>query len=309
MWRGLILFALLSITRADWGTRVNLDRPEGQRSFWVFEPKGYNGATSLPLVVWLHGLTGSHTNAFLFSVVSTAYARGYILVAGEGTTSSSNLTKTSSPPWTTKLGWNAGVCCGVEVDDVEYIKEVVALTKSRWNVDKTRVFAAGFSNGAMLTERLACETGDKIFAAYASCAGAVMVTPGLEEGSKACDASFGNSSVSYLHLHGMADAVVPWLGNSTYKMPDITKNFKGWLSRLECQGDSSVTIPSEAYSVTRNTKCRDGHVAELVATKEGPHMWWEPNLPSFLFGKWPDVDVSKYVFTFFNTVASNKNAK
>src|SRR6202034_4418342 len=61
------------------------------------------------------------------------------------------------------LGWNAGGgCCGQpaqnNVDDVSYIKGAVSYLIQKYALDPRRVFGLGHSNGAMMTQRLICET-------------------------------------------------------------------------------------------------------------------------------------------------------
>ncbi len=61
------------------------------------------------------------------------------------------------------LAWNAGGgCCGQpaknNVDDVAYITGAVSYLARKYGVDKERIFGMGHSNGAMMTQRLMCET-------------------------------------------------------------------------------------------------------------------------------------------------------
>ena len=55
--------------------------------------------------------------------------------------------------------WNAAGCCGAavdaQVDDVGFVRGVIAWAKERASVSK--VFAIGHSNGAMMSWRLLCE--------------------------------------------------------------------------------------------------------------------------------------------------------
>ena len=60
--------------------------------------------------------------------------------------------------------WNAGSCCGGAVrnniDDVGFIREVIARMERQASVDPGRIFATGMSNGAMMSWRLACELSE-----------------------------------------------------------------------------------------------------------------------------------------------------
>ena len=52
------------------------------------------------------------------------------------------------------------------MDDVKFIRELVADVESRHSVDKSRVYAMGQSSGGMMSDLLAYTAGD-IFAAVA----------------------------------------------------------------------------------------------------------------------------------------------
>ena len=52
--------------------------------------------------------------------------------------------------------------------DVAWLREVVADVSAGWCVDPHRVYAEGYSNGAMMVERLACDMPDVIAAVAAS---------------------------------------------------------------------------------------------------------------------------------------------
>src|SRR4029453_13636739 len=52
--------------------------------------------------------------------------------------------------------WNANICCGNgEIDDVGFIRAVVAAVSAETNVDASRVYATGLSNGGAMSQRLA----------------------------------------------------------------------------------------------------------------------------------------------------------
>src|SRR3546814_3263586 len=70
--------------------------------------------------------------------------------------------------------WNAGSCCAKpmkeKIDDVGFVRAVIADVKHRYKIDATRIYGTGFSNGAMLLHRIACDAPDT-FAAIAPVSG------------------------------------------------------------------------------------------------------------------------------------------
>jgi len=76
------------------------------------------------------------------------------------------------------LTWNAGTCCGSaaagQVDDVGFVRALLDDLAARQPYDRTRVYATGLSNGAMMSYRLAAELSDRI-AAVAPVAGSMVL--------------------------------------------------------------------------------------------------------------------------------------
>jgi polyhydroxybutyrate depolymerase len=91
---------------------------------------------------------------------------GFVLVMPNGT----RITPTSP-----QRTWNAGggsagwLCvsgngCSTRVDDMSYLRSVLAHVKRWMHVEEKAVFATGLSNGAALAHRMACEMADQITA-------------------------------------------------------------------------------------------------------------------------------------------------
>ncbi len=96
--------------------------------------------------------------------------------------------------------FDAGVCCGpakrLGVDDVGFVRDLLGHLATRYDMDPSRVYATGISNGGLLAYRLACELPD-VFAAVAPVAATLVGE---------CDPS---SPVSILHIHGLRDRNIP----------------------------------------------------------------------------------------------------
>jgi polyhydroxybutyrate depolymerase len=104
------------------------------------------------------------------------------------------------------LGWNAGGgCCGLSaqngIDDGTYIQGAVADLEARYGIDPARVYGMGHSNGAMMTQRLMCET--TLYAA------AVAISGPLNLPATACPDARGKR---ILAIHGANDRNVPIAG-------------------------------------------------------------------------------------------------
>lgn len=110
------------------------------------------------MVVILHGGMGNANH--IFSVIGEQFKDA----ADEGGFVVAYLNGSAA----TRVGgeyhaWNAGgECCGQPfekgVDDIAYISRAVSYLADKYGVDKSKVFGMGHSNGAMMTQRLMCET-------------------------------------------------------------------------------------------------------------------------------------------------------
>lgn len=200
---GLCL-ALAAGASARAGTLVN-GRFDGRAEI-VFLPSQMPRPGQRALVVVLHGALG---NAGLIegrraevplNMDAMAQTQGFIVAYLNGTP----VTRRFGPNF---LGWNAGGCCGVPaaegVDDVAYIQGAVHDLIRRYGIDPARVFGMGHSNGAMMTERMLCET--TLYAA------GIAISGPLDIPVETCPSARGRR---VLAIHGAADETVPVAGGT-----------------------------------------------------------------------------------------------
>jgi poly(3-hydroxybutyrate) depolymerase len=177
----------------------------GGRSLMVYVPSQLPPSGTRALVVVLHGGMGSAQRIESgasengLNMDSAAEKYGFVVAYLNGTP----VTKFMGGD---KLGWNAGGgCCGQpaenNVDDVGYVERAVAYLAGKYGADRSRIYGMGHSNGAMMTERLMCET--KLYAAAMAISGPLN----LETGS--CPAARGRR---ILAIHGADDENVPIAG-------------------------------------------------------------------------------------------------
>lgn len=160
------------------------------RQYQISIPAGLVGAA--PYVVALHGYAQGVASARAQqNWEALAPARHFVVVYGVGQPNAS---------------WNAGQCCSTAVsshrDDSLYLAELLRLVPSEWALNPHRIYLAGFSNGAMMAYRYACEHPGQI--------AAIGVVAGTNEAS--CTPGPGTGAVAIRHIHGAADSTVPYYG-------------------------------------------------------------------------------------------------
>jgi polyhydroxybutyrate depolymerase len=215
-----------------------------------------------PLVIALHG-GGGDAEYLEMALHLEAKARrsGFILVYPEGTGRFRDRL----------LTWNAHNCCGYarekNVDDVGFIRELIAAMKKDFNVDPARVYVTGLSNGGMMAYRLGCELSDQI-AAIAPVAGAL-------NGDCA-----PTHPISVIIFHGTADQHVLFDGGAPRKTFRLTNRVDRsvqyavdfWVKQNGCEGEPTRATKGHVRSSLWG-KCRAGTAVALYVVEGGGHCW------------------------------------
>lgn len=129
-----------------------------RRKVFYYVPTGLPAERTVPLVVALHGGLSKPRNIRLRSGLDDLAEREKLIaVYPQGNGLLGKL-----------LHWNAGVCCGKAVDkgidDAAFVMAVIDRLAQFLPVDRSRVYVYGFSNGAMLSYKIAAEYPDRIAA-------------------------------------------------------------------------------------------------------------------------------------------------
>jgi polyhydroxybutyrate depolymerase len=215
----------------------------GPRPVTVHVPPGYDPATPTPLLILLHGYTatGSVQDAY-FGLQPVADARGIIYAFPDGTIDANN-----SP------FWNAtDACCnffGSDVDDVAYLLGLIDEIQTRVNVDPSRIYFVGHSNGGFMSYRLACEASDRI-AAIVSLAGASFAD------TADCDAP---APLSVLQIHGDMDDTIVTPAMSTGMTTDIDSSIDGDETTIDAYANCDAGYDVELWTIPGG-----GHIPTLA---------------------------------------------
>jgi polyhydroxybutyrate depolymerase len=219
------------------------------RSYDVYVPATYVRTSPMPLVIDMHGYTSSkESQQGVSGFRQKADQAGFIVAWPQGTGNS----------------WNGYGCCGSaqgSVDDVGFIRAVVNDISVRANVDHSRVYATGISNGGVMSHRLACEAAD-VFAAVAP------VSFPLNISASSCTPV---RPITVVHFHGLSDDTVPYNGGGLIGAQSAANSFNARKTVAQCTGSPVVVDLGSGQSCQTYTSCAQGaHIS--LCSLNGEHV-------------------------------------
>lgn len=247
-----------------------------KRRYDVYLPEGYNTIKAAPVVIYLHGGGGNVSGARNDGWVETADSQGFVLVSPAGTGEDPKRLLT----WNAG-SWSTGSCCGYayenHIDDVGFIAQLIETLPTKFNVDTSRIYITGISNGGMLAYRLACELADKIAAV------AVVAPPAIPAD---CQPS---RPVPVMHIHGTADPCVPYDGgpggkcirdSNLFETPGALAMIDTWRTLYACAEEPTVTFARGNATCLTYSPCLGIAQVSLCTVEGGGHTW--PSGPQYL---------------------------
>jgi polyhydroxybutyrate depolymerase len=269
------------------------------RSYRLHIPSGYQPQKAVPLVIVVHGAFSSAKRIEEQTGFSTLADRlGFAVSYPNGIGIFGLLQH-----------WNAGHCCGKaaadDVDDIGFIDEVIDDTKQFLNIDRTRMYMVGFSNGGMLTHYYAAERAATL-AAIAPVSGPLgsRVTPDRPEWRVPPP----QVPLPVIILHGTSDENVPFNGGARDDDPDgrqyvsAQESAEFWVEQNRCDPlPVKMNQREGAVKVTSWIGCSDGAAVDLYALQDWYHQWPGPYFTDQLDPKYPlhGFDAAKVIWRFF----------
>ena len=264
------------MTRALWllmvmtacGGSDPVDRPKtfgGDRPVTLQTPATLEDGKTYPLLVVLHGYgaTGFVQEAY-FRVNGLPAANQAFVLAPDGLIDSTN-----------HQFWNADpACCDFDhqnPDDVGYIGGLIDDVLASWPVDHGAVFVLGHSNGGFMAYRMACDRAD-VISAIGVLAGDAASMPASCQPSR---------TVNVLHVHGTADAVVPYdpgtgsvtgLGAEASVMQWAGHNGCGTTRTAGADLDLDTAVPGAEAHTSSTTGCPAGGAVDLWSLEGSGHL-------------------------------------
>ena len=283
---GLLITLILLVAAAFWlanDTNGTLVSSGEERSYLLYVPENYNPSVATPLVVSIHGFAEwpahqmeiSHWN-------SLADQYGFIVVYPSGTRF--------------PLRWRTQGTPGSEIDpmlDVTFISDLIDQLAAEYNIDPTRIYANGLSNGGGMSFVLSCKLSERI-AAIGSVSGAYLL-PWDE-----CNSS---RPVPVIVFHGTQDPIVPFQGGPSNSFDIPFPSIPEWVDALAehngCDGAAQEFLAGEEVSGVQFANCDADVVFYTIAG--GGHAWpgGEP-LPASIVGyTTQEIDATQIMWDFF----------
>jgi polyhydroxybutyrate depolymerase len=223
----------------------------------VYLPRQFASQESWPLVVLLHGFSGTADQQDQYLTLRYRVSgRGFVLLTPDGTLTPKGTLGADGKDLGGNPFWNAtNYCCDFArtgVDDTGYLKKLIETVKLNYNIDPNRVYIFGHSNGGFMANRLACEMGGQI-AGIANLAGGSFADPAMCRDPK---------PVSYLQIHAVDDKTISfddglpqYAGGKPTIDQWITKNGCSAKGRPTINKDFVLTIPGNDTSVEAWNEC------------------------------------------------------
>ncbi len=257
---------------------------DDQRKYRLFLPAAYSANNAYPLVINFHGTNGHpDKQAELSEFEKLAEIENFIVVSPLALFKR----ETDGP-----ITWNVNLKKGP--DDVLFIRQLITSLKQQFSIEETRIFATGFSGGARMSSRLACDLSS-IIAAIGPVAGIRY--------PKDCKPSRGVATITF---HGKKDRVNHYYLRSDspiYWNMGVEDAVSAWVENNQCQSTIQAHY-SPSVEIIQYKNCARNADIDFYRSTEAGHTWpgspKAEKLSEYGLGK-TDVDLpgSYLIWQFF----------
>jgi poly(3-hydroxybutyrate) depolymerase len=256
------LVLLISALDSEIGNKEFADRTSvvigADRPAELFLPQANESAGVL---INLHGYSGNSSSQTNYTYLKeSALAAGLAYIAPDG-----------MQDRTGNRFWNASnACCDFAksgVNDVEYLDGLIDEISDSFDLDKSRIYLFGHSNGHFMSYQFLCTSKNKV-AAIAGLAGSMDLDP----------AQCAGKTAKVLHIHGDADATISYTGGSLFAQnyPSVDEVVKRWSNNNQCTANSEnqldlIAAMSGSETTVLPFNCSEGAL-ELWRINGGVHV-------------------------------------
>lgn len=286
---GVSFYALMSfyaLNRTN-GTIVSSGE---KRQYLLYVPKRYDRAKPTPLVISMHAAAlwpAAQREASQWNKVADEH--GFIVVYPSGTTLSGGGTGVLPfRVWLLRPEADASA-------NIRFISELIDTLEAAYNIDPTRIYANGFSNGGAMTFALSCRLSHRIAAV-----GTVSAAQDQRPWSWCTD----SRPVPLINFHGTAD-LVPYNGGKVWAsprpFPSVPTWTANWARRNRCAPNPIASVAAVDVTRLEYTSCADDAAVVLYTIQGGGHQWpgGKP-IPEWMVGRTSrSIDATRQMWAFF----------
>ena len=241
------------------------------RSYLVQPAPGVRGAGRLPVVVLLHGGTQSAEDIWRETSLPTLGAReGFLVVAPEAL----------DRHWNDVRGTSIAGSPASTVDDVRFLKAVIAEVIAQDHGDPSAVFMVGSAHGGFMTMRFACDAGEALRAA------ASLLSTMPDALARNCKSP---RPLPWLAVNGTEDPAVPFhgqvdgtvrRGETQAALRSADDTFRFWADRAGCAAPTAREALTAQAADDRHrwaerivrSNCVSGQVSQQVVLHGSGHV-------------------------------------
>jgi polyhydroxybutyrate depolymerase len=294
---GVSFYALMSfyaLNRTN-GTIVSSGQ---KREYLLYVSRSYDRAKPTPLVISMHAAAlwpATQREASQWNKV--ADENGFIVVYPSGTTLSGSGTGVLPfRVWLLRPEADASA-------NVRFISELIDTLEAAYNIDPTRIYANGFSNGGAMAFALSCRLSHRIAAV-----GTVSAAQDQRPWSWCTD----SRPVPLINFHGTAD-LVPYNGGKVWAsprpFPSVLTWTANWARRNRCAPNPVESVVAADVTRLEYTNCADDAAVVLYTVQGGGHSWpgGKP-IPEWMVGPTTrSIDATRQMWAFFREHPLRRN--
>lgn len=281
-----LVFACATISNCYGASEYQSATLDGQlRSWRLFTPESYSSTKPLPLLINLHGTAASPeivTKLNEMEVLGEKF--DFIVVAPQAEFRYGNL-----GPRT----WNVQELSS-PYNDVNFIKLLIAKLIEEYAIDTSKVYATGFSGGARMSSKLACEMADTL--------AAVAPVAGIRYTEDCSD----SRAIPIITYHGKNDPVNHYVhrkNSPMYWNEGVESAVIKWVNHNQCQTSRKEKIQQGITKITWSG-CTDDATVVFINSETGGHTWpGSPEAKSLAesgLGNTDSFKMSETIWNFLN---------
>jgi len=247
------------------------------RSYLSYSPVGLSD--NIPVIIQFHGGSGSSKEAYYRegNLNGVADSKGILMIYPQAEISTGSVWNTLHSDEGNK----------VSADDFGFMEAVIDLLSQDNKIDSSRIYVAGYSNGAAMAYQIACHLNDRI-------AGFVVHSGNfpLEEvinNEYPCDIT---KETPGLIFNGTADMTRPLEGIPTYTVP-VRDGAQWWAEK----NNSVSKTTSQDGNIERTIYVSEaGTEVQLFIIEGGGHDWFNFTIDG--------IPLDAFTWDFFSTSSS-----